>query len=130
MNRDRHFSKEYFKVNSKRYRDILIKEDHKAWGNVWYMIHEDNHYHFALYMYHDDPSTIYLSNVFVNEKYRRNGYGNQILNYAEIFASHYKCEKIILNVLYNSFAYKWYLSKGYEFFEDNGKDYIWLVKYI
>ena len=70
-------------------------ERHKKtdFGDVWYVNAVDGTYRFAVYKYDDDDETIYLSNVFVKEDSRRQGYGNEILTSAEDYAKRLKDEE-------------------------------------
>jgi hypothetical protein len=50
-------------------------------GNEWDEMDSILRVRFALYTYNDDDKTIYFSNLFVDEKYRNNGYANKILEW-------------------------------------------------
>lgn len=109
-----------------------IKETNEDWGKVWYF--KNKYSRFALYTYDDEPGTIYLANVYVYKRYRDNGYGNEILKYAEQFAVENNFSIIILKVIDNSFAYNWYIKHGYQFLENDDTEtltsYVWLIKYL
>jgi GNAT superfamily N-acetyltransferase len=82
---------------------------------------------FAFYTYKDDPSTLYLSNVFVEESSRNHGFGTRILKAAEKVAEAIGAITISLKVKQNSPANAWYRKNGYGYvaFEDG---YDWLEK--
>ena len=42
-----------------------------SWGKICFI--EEEIYRFAVYTYNDDPSSIYLSNVYVSENERGKG---------------------------------------------------------
>lgn len=82
---------------------------------------------FAFYTYKDDPCTLYLSNVFVEETSRNKGFGTKILTAAEKVAETLGVTYIRLKVKQNSPANAWYRKNGYGYvaFEDG---YDWLEK--
>lgn len=82
---------------------------------------------FAFYTYKDDPCTLYLSNVFVEETSRNKGFGTKILAAAEKVAEIIGATTICLKVKQNSPANAWYRKNGYDYvaFEDG---YDWLEK--
>lgn len=85
---------------------------------------------FSLHYYSDDPDVVYFFSLFVDEKYRKQGLGNAILEYAEQFAVEHNFKKISLKVEENTWMYEWYKRKGYI---DNGEKtakYIWLEKIL
>lgn len=103
------------------------------WGEVWHVKDTEEHaFRFAIYRYFDDDSTIYLSNVFVNEKFRQQGLGNKILEMADESAKRLGAFAIILKVLDNSFAKSWYERHGYTEHSrfKNQKGYVWMIKVV
>ena len=88
---------------------------------------EDIQTRFAFYTYKDDPSVLYLSNVFVEETSRNHGFGTRILKAAEKVAEAIGAVTICLKVKQYSPANTWYRKRGYGFvtFEDG---YDWLEK--
>lgn len=82
---------------------------------------------FAFYTYKDDSSTLYLSNVFVEEASRNHGFGTRILKAAEKVAETVGATIISLKVKQDSPANAWYRKRGYGYvaFEDG---YDWLEK--
>ena len=82
---------------------------------------------FAFYTYKDDPSTIYLSNVFVEETSRNKGFGTKILAAAEKVAETFGATSIRLKVKRDNPAHAWYQKHGYSYitFED---EYDWFEK--
>lgn len=82
---------------------------------------------FSLHYYPDDPDTVYLFSLFVEEKYRKQGVGNAILEYAEDFAKEHGFTNIMLKVNSHSWMYPWYCRHGY-WFNNVEKEYHWLLK--
>lgn len=111
---------------------IKVNVDKTEWGIVKRFSNEDNSIRFALYTYNDDNETIYLSNLFVNESLRKNGYGNRIIEWVFDYAKSRSFKTIILNVVKNSWMEKWYERKGFEYLEDceddEYKGNVWLKK--
>ena len=107
-------------------------ERHKKtdFGDVWYVNAADGTYRFAVYKYDDDNDTIYLSNVFVKEDSRRQGYGNEILASAEEYADRLGASVICLKVLSGSDVHRWYKRHGYEDLEKDEEErgYMWMKK--
>ena len=97
----------------------------QEWSEDW---REENiQTRFAFYTYKDDPSVLYLSNVFVEETSRNHGFGTSILRAAEKVAETIGATTISLKVKQNSHANAWYRKNGYGYvtFEDG---YDWLEK--
>ena len=111
---------------------MKIVERHKKtdFGDVWYVNAIDGTYRFAIYKYDDDKDTIYLSNVFVKEESRRQGYGNEILNAAEDYARKMDASVICLKVLSGSDVHRWYKRHGYVDLEKDEEErgYMWMRK--
>lgn len=83
---------------------------------------------FSLHYYSDNPDIVYFFSLFVTDKYRNQGLGNAILEYAENFAVEHNFKTISLKVEENTWMFDWYKRKGYiEINEKTGK-YIWLEK--
>lgn len=95
------------------------------WSKDWR--EEDIQTRFAFYTYKDDPSKLYLSNVFVEEASRNHGFGTKILIAAEKVAETIGATTISLKVKQDSPANAWYRKNGYGYvaFEDG---YDWLEK--
>lgn len=81
----------------------------------------------AFYTYKDEDGVLYLSNLFVEETSRNQGFGTKILKAAEKFAEAIGAICIRLKVKQDSFANAWYRKNGYGYmtFEDG---YDWLEK--
>lgn len=96
-----------------------------GWNEDWQK--ENIQTRFAFYTYKDDPCTLYLSNVFVEETSRNKGFGTKILAVAEKVAETLGTTYIRLKVKQNSPANAWYRKNGYMYvaFEDG---YDWLEK--
>lgn len=111
---------------------IKVNVNKTEWGIVKIFSNEDNTIRFALYTYNDDNETIYLSNLFVNESLRKNGYGDRIIEWVFDYAKSRSFKTIILNVVKNSWMEKWYERKGFEYLEDceddGYKGNVWLKK--
>ena len=110
--------------------DTIAKYEQKEqkpaeWSEDWR--EEDIQTRFAFYTYKDDPSVLYLSNVFVEETSRNHGFGTRILRAAEKVAEAIGATTISLKVKQNSPVNAWYRKNGYGYvaFEDG---YDWLEK--
>ena len=88
---------------------------------------EDIQTRFAFYTYKDDPSTLYLYNVFVEEASRNHGFGTKILSAAEKVAETIGATTIRLKVKQDSPANNWYRKNGYGYVSFEG-EYDWLEK--
>lgn len=109
--------------------DVTAKKEKTDFGVVIYVDSTDKSFRFAMYKYDDDPSTVYLSNVYVEESKRGQGMGNIILNSADEIAKRANALSICLKAKIGSFAYKWYKRHGYTDFEKEN-DYMWMEKKI
>jgi predicted GNAT family N-acyltransferase len=107
------------------------KERYLKWINEQYddKMEIDNLSRFSIYKYDDDKSTIYLSDVFVGEKIRQMGNGNNILSVVDKIGNYFGAKYICLKVKKESFAQKWYMRHGFKKYIDDG-DYIWMRKEI
>ena len=92
----------------------------------------DNLYRFSIYRYDDDLKVLFLSDVFVGEFIRGKGYGNQILEVAELIAKKVGAEFISLKVKEYSIAYNWYERHGYKIYAaaEDDETYVWMRKKI
>jgi len=107
------------------YTDVQKEQKPAEWSEDWR--EEDIQTRFAFYTYKDDPSVLYLSNVFVEEASRNHGFGTRILKAAEKVAEAIGATTICLKVKQDSPANAWYRKNGYSYaaFDD---DYDWLQK--
>lgn len=64
-----------------------------------------DNYRFALYVYDDDPETVYLANVFVHKRSRGHGIGNNILATAEQEALKMNADTLCLKCLKDSWVH-------------------------
>ena len=110
--------------------EYLVKEETTDFGKVWYFIDEENISRFALYMYNDEPKNFYLSNIYVDIKYRQSGRGNYILGKATEIAKKYNAENLMLKVLDKSFMHEWYKRHGFKdlIYDEEENEYIWMIK--
>jgi ribosomal protein S18 acetylase RimI-like enzyme len=116
--------KEFYKLL--KIEDITEKE----WGTVWF--YRNKYCEFALYFYYDEPNILYLANVEVNKKYRRNGFGNYILEIAKKEAKKFNADYLRLRVVKDSWKHKWYKRHGYKdleediYIDEDGIENIWM----
>lgn len=103
----------------------LLQNDTKSWNEDYN--EEDLQTRFAFYTYKDDPSVLYLSNLFVEEASRNRGLGSKILKAAEKVAETIGVTTICLKVKQDSPAAIWYLKNGYRYVAFSG-EYDWLAK--
>lgn len=111
--------------NGKKDGEKQKEQKPAEWSEDWR--EEDIQTRFAFYTYKDDPSVLYLSNVFVEETSRNHGFGTRILRAAEKVAEAIGATTISLKVKHNSPVNAWYRKNGYGYvaFEDG---YDWLEK--
>ena len=107
---------------------MATKIKNTSWGKICFI--EEKAYRFAVYIYNDDPTTLYLSNVYVSEEDRGKGFGNQILQMAENIAKKMNCNEMFLLTKINSFAHKWYKRHGYTDFEKTKNGNMWMKKTV
>lgn len=90
-----------------------------------------DNYRFALYVYDDDPETVYLANVFVHKRSRGHGIGNNILATAEQEALKMNADILCLKCLKDSWVHDWYKEHGFEdLCLDNNSKFMWMRKNI
>ena len=119
------FTSEAEKTYLLAYLEKQKEQKSAGWSEDWR--EEAIQTRFAFYTYQDDPGTLYLSNVFVEEASRNHGFGTRILRAAEKVAETIGATTISLKVKQNTPANTWYRKNGYGFvaFEDG---YDWLEK--
>ena len=92
------------------FMQIETREERTDFGKVWYIEDIDKSFRFAIYRYDDDLDTIYLSNVFVNEQFRKRGLGNIILQMTNDIAKKLLANTICLKVKEGTFVH--FVGKG------------------
>ena len=113
-----------------------LEEERTDFGLRWWFNKDKNDsqhpFSFCIYTYSDDPSTVYLSNVYVYPEKRGNGFGSRTL---EIVKSIFKEEGyhyLALAVDRDSSSeeytnlVRWYESHGFEVYYDD-KYYTWMI---
>lgn len=110
--------------------EYSVKEELTDFGKVWYFTDKENISRFALYMYNDEPQNFYLSNIYVDIKYRQSGRGNYVLEKATEIAKEHDAENLMLKVLNNSFMHEWYERHGFKdlIYDEEESEYIWMIK--
>lgn len=85
---------------------------------------------FHLYKYHDDPSTLFLSDLSVNREDRKQGIGNEILTMCEDVARQTGATFISLWVQEGSWMKDWYTRNGYQYLsqKEDQENNIWMKK--
>ena len=109
----------------------ITKYEKTDFGGVWHTTSEPNGiFRFAIYRYDDDKETVYLSNVLVNNEYRKQGLGNFILNQADTMAKKLNANTICLRVKQNSFMHDWYKRNSYIDLsvDEEEPQFIWMRK--
>lgn len=103
-----------------------ITKEITDWGIIYY--YKNNYCRFALYAYNDDNSTIYLSNINIEQFARGRGFGNKILELADKESKKYNYSVICLKVLKSSWMHDWYINYGYNDFcyDIEDADYVWM----
>ena len=109
--------------------NVTTRKEKTNFGVVIYVEDVNKSFSFAMYRYDDDPSTVYLANVFVEESQRGKGFGNIILNSADEIAKRVNASSICLRAEIGSFAHQWYKRHGYTDFEKENK-FMWMEKKI
>lgn len=100
-------------------------------GDLWYFEDSTNMSSFSMYSYDDNPKTVYISDIFVDNLNRRKGIGDAMLDEAEDRAVYWGMERIRLRVIGSSWARGWYERRGYCFLmDDTNKNYDWMEKTI
>lgn len=79
-------------------------------------------------IYDDAPLDCVFTHLYVDEKYRNQGHGKQILLEAEQIARDLGTQRIFLKVEKDSWIHQWYLGCGYQYWSDDDDDYVWLYK--
>ena len=112
--------------------EYTTKEETTDFGKIWYFIDKEKVSRFALYAYNDEPQNFYLSNIYVDIKYRQSGRGNYVLEKSTEIAKEHNAENIMLKVLNNSFMFEWYTRHGFKdlICDEEESEYMWMIKKI
>lgn len=85
----------------------------------------------SLYLYLDDSSTIYLSNLKVRKQYRRQGFGRKLLEMQEQIGISLNATTFCLWVQKGSWMHDWLIRRGYSDFNlHERKGFVWMIKNI
>lgn len=85
----------------------------------------------SLYLYLDDSSTIYLSNLKVRKQYRRQGFGRKLLEMQEQIGISLNATTFCLWVQKGSWMHDWFIRRGYSDFNlHERKGFVWMIKNI
>ena len=76
----------------------------------------------------DYEDCVYLSDLYVNEDYRKNNLGNELMVICEKIARKIKVNAIELDAYINSWVIEWYKKLGFEITQSTG--FITMVKKI
>ena len=106
---------------------MVLETERTSWG-IRYNYSSPPYFGFSLYIYNDDPKTLYLSNVHVSHFYRGRGFGNNLLEFVFKESKKLGTQSIRLKVLRESFMYDWYSRKGFTDLCNDEEDekYIWM----
>lgn len=108
---------------------MYIENTNKSDGNVISYIMEANGISFCMLSYYEREKHIMnLSNLNVCDKFRKKGYGNEILKFAIECAKSIGCEYLyIYTIDKDSWVTKWYKRKGFiAYKEENNECYLFL----
>lgn len=111
------------------YNNHLADDDGVQMYNAW--ITEKNGHAFAkAYWFDDDTTTIYLSELSVNEGHRNKGIGLQLQLIREEIGREIGAKYAVLWVDKKSWMRKWYDRRGYKYFKkrDHDTTTMWLRK--
>lgn len=86
-------------------------EDETGW--VMMIMQMNGHAMCRAYGYSDDPKTIFLDSLYVNEEHRNRGYGEKLQLIREAIGKEFGCKKAMLWVYSGTWMEKWYRRRGY-----------------
>ena len=107
-----------------------------------YVIHESNHEDYKSIrimckdgssfaracIYHNDPSCICLSDLYVQDDFRNKGEGKYLQEVRENIGISLGCDTALLSVKKNSWMFEWYERRGYEYYMDDIDNYLFMTK--
>lgn len=123
--------KERIKYNHFLSKKILTYCFHTDWGIVFILMHTEGKGYCRVYSFDDDPYTWYISELIVNEEYRKQGVGTELINICFDICRRYNGQKVQLQVCDKAeqFIHDWYKRLGFEVFIHSKKEcYSWLEK--
>lgn len=95
----------------------------------------DYHTFVRVYFYDDNLEDknihhFYISDLSVEEGFRREGRATNILNHIEAIAKQCKITELYLKVDKDSWMHEWYLRRGFRDYTLDEENYIWLQKLL
>jgi N-acetylglutamate synthase-like GNAT family acetyltransferase len=110
--------------------DIILEEIDDSDENMvnYKFVSKDKESSIGAYIYHDDPTSIYLNSLFVSKHYRQKGRGNNLLKFVEQFGRENGCTHCYLWAKSDSWMVDWYSRRGYRFHSKRDDDHVWMVK--
>lgn len=83
----------------------------------------------SVYWYLDDSSTIYLSNLLVNNDYRNKGIGKQLQEIREQIGKDLNANTSCLWVKNGTWIHEWYQRRGYSDLKNHKQTgFVWMTK--
>lgn len=83
----------------------------------------------CLHQYHDDKTIVYLSNLYVDSKLRKQGIGTKLQEFREEMGRELGAKMACLWVKKDSYMYEWYKRRDYIYLQDHENEgYVWMVK--
>ena len=85
-----------------------------------------------MYWFHDDPQSVYLNNLSVENNEREQGFGTKMQELREKIGIELGATQFFLWVKRGSWMHKWYTRRGYNDFSDYTDDdsMIWMIKLL
>ena len=85
---------------------------------------------FNLEWYTDDPESVILTALYVDETHRRKGFGGDLLNQAYDICKKLGFNKISLKVERGTWTERWYKKMGWNIWVEDDDEYAWLTRVI
>lgn len=96
----------------------------------YYFMAEDGGSFATMYLYKDDPDSMFLAALSVSEQHRKQGRGSELLDQMESFGRDLGCLYSYLWAKKDSWMLDWYQRRGYKIYSEKDSEYIWLRKVI
>ena len=120
------------KISSILYPYFIFYIQSERWGTSIWITQREGKAFGRVYWYNDDNTIIYLDNLSVNKKERKQGIGTLLQVLREEIGRILKIPFSHLLVLRDSWMHDWYCRRGYSDYKehDTDKDWVWMSKQI
>lgn len=96
------------------------------WGTLYHIMESNGNGYIRAYVYNDQPTILYLSDLSVSSNSRKQGLATTLLDFTSTIHDY---NRVVLAVEKDSWQYKWYKRLGFTYYaKHENKQLVWLSK--